>query len=465
MTEQSPEITPSTNASENPVAESADPIAAHRTSRRTWFAVAAGVLAGVAVVGGSAYAIGASTASTSGSTPKAAFTLSNTSGSNTSGTAAAPLGAPGTRDSKMSAGYMMPFWGGGHTTFTAGSGLSSSASSATAYAFDASGLNLEKVANDLAKTLGVDGTATLTDSGWTVGPQDGSAANLTVGLDGTAYVNFYDPSNDPFSCGVSKAEPPVAVPDSSGNSSSGSSGGSTTVSPGASTAPSGPDACNSPNNAPLGSKADAIAAAKDVITAMGLNPADFNWNADEPTDSGQPVIYVSASLVVDGQLTGNVESFTFGGGNKLSGFYGFAAPLTSLGSYDVVSAQDAVARMSDPKFGPGYGGPIAYANGAGGVTPMAKNAMGMAAAADATVKSSPAPKPTVPTTPSTGSKFSWPVTNVTIVKADLGVAQYYQPNGSVVLLPTYQLTGSDKSTWTVIAVTDSALDMTPPPAQ
>ena len=91
--------------------------------------------------------------------------------------------------------------------------------------------------------------------------------------------------------------------------------------------------------------------------------------------------------------------------------------------------------------------------------------MGMAAAADATVKSSPAPKPTVPTTPSTGSKFSWPVTDVTIVKADLGVAQYYQPNGSVVLLPTYQLTGSDKSTWTVIAVTDSALDMTPPPAQ
>jgi hypothetical protein len=54
------------------------------------------------------------------------------------------------------------------------------------------------------------------------------------------------------------------------------------------------------------------------------------------------------------------------------------------------------------------------------------------------------------------------VAQVTIVKADLGIAQYYEPNGSIVLLPTYQLTGSDKSTWTVIALDKSALDTTVP---
>lgn len=451
MSEQSPEVPAAQDVDTEVVPN--DPLARRRSSRRTWIAVAAVSALGVAVVGGTAYAIGANTATASN--PKPAFTLSTQQG-NGSATSTAPTAAGGlvARDTKLSPG-MMPYWGGGHVTFTADPSLSAASGSAVAYAFDSSGTDPQAVANDLAKALGIDGSATQNGYQWVVGPQDGSGPNVSVSLDGQVSFNFYDPSADPFSCGVSKAVPPSGAPDASGGSTG---SGSSPANP-------GPDTCTSPNTAPLGSESDAVASAKAVLRATGLNPADFQWASSAPKDAGQPVIYVSASQVVDGQLTGMVESFTFGGGNKLSSAYGFAAPLVSLGSYDVVSAQDAVVRLGDPRFGSGYGGPIAYAadGAAGGVMPMMKSAVASDATAPSTgtVTSSPAPAPTMPTTPTSGSKFAWPVTHVTIVKADLGLAQYYEPNGSIVLIPTYQLTGSDKSTWTVIAVNESALDTTP----
>jgi hypothetical protein len=254
--------------------------------------------------------------------------------------------------------------------------------------------------------------------------------------------------------------PEVKPSEGTAGSGAGPSAGSAPGSVGNAPVP-GPS-CAPKNAAPLGTTSDAIAASKDIVKTLGLDPANFQWDATSPSDQGQPVIYVSASQVVNGQLTGLAEQFTFGGGNKLSNFYGFAAPLVSLGSYGVISEKDAVARLMDPAFGSSFG-PIAYDTMRGGVAPMMKGAGGSSNSSDTvTASSAPVPAPTVPTTPTAGGQFSWPVSQVTIVKADLGVAQYYEPNGAVVLLPTYQLTGSDKSTWTVIAVDKSALDTTVP---
>jgi len=69
-----------------------------------------------------------------------------------------------------------------------------------------------------------------------------------------------------------------------------------------------------------------------------------------------------------------------------------------------------------------------------------------------------APEPTLPPTMDPGDPFAWPVSEVTITDSALGLAMYTQPDGSAVLLPTYQLTADDGSAWSMVAVVDSALN-------
>jgi hypothetical protein len=41
---------------------------------------------------------------------------------------------------------------------------------------------------------------------------------------------------------------------------------------------------------------------------------------------------------------------------------------------------------------------------------------------------------------------------ILVEQADLGLAQFRQPDGAVLILPAYQLTGADGSRWSVIAI-------------
>ena len=45
-----------------------------------------------------------------------------------------------------------------------------------------------------------------------------------------------------------------------------------------------------------------------------------------------------------------------------------------------------------------------------------------------------------------------PVTEVTVTEAVLGLAQYWQPDGGMLMLPSYTLTGEDGSRWSLLAV-------------
>jgi len=71
---------------------------------------------------------------------------------------------------------------------------------------------------------------------------------------------------------------------------------------------------------------------------------------------------------------------------------------------------------------------------------------------------SPVPAPTLPPLLAHGSAISWPLEDVTIVKAQLVLTLYTQADGSETLLPTYQLSSADGRAWTVIAVADHHLD-------
>ena len=58
----------------------------------------------------------------------------------------------------------------------------------------------------------------------------------------------------------------------------------------------------------------------------------------------------------------------------------------------------------------------------------------------------------------TGTSVSWPVNDVEIVSARLGLASQWQPDGSVLVVPAYEFTDADGGAWSVIAVADSKLD-------
>ena len=369
----------------------------------------------------------------------------------------------GGSDSSKSSSMVAP-WYGGRTVFTA-KGLTTEAGTAQAWTFDAAQVVDEQTANRLAQAFGLTGPATLTDGAWSVGANDGTGPSLQLQPDGLASVSYNDPRLDPYGCSGAVLEGSIGggAPGPTGSAGSADSAGSAR-----STDPVAPDGVTTPGavptlqpaptcatapagDAPAGDAA--VAKARDLITAIGLDPQGFEY---ETADSGMvQSSYVTAHQVVEGQRTGVTWSFGFVGAGVQSA-YGSLAPLVSLGSYDTISATDAVARLTDPRFGASYGGPIMYASGGGVALDVVPPT-----AISGTTAVAPAPQRTVPPVAAPGSAISWPVSEVILTSARLGLTLYTQPDGTTVLLPAYQLTSDDGQVWSVLAVTDSHLDFAP----
>lgn len=330
-------------------------------------------------------------------------------------------------DAKLSS---MPAFGQ-RAVYTAGPGISAEAGQLRGYAYDASSVDAIAAATTLAKLLGMSGQPREAEGAMVmVGSMDGSGPSLSVAPDGMRSFWSYDPRLQPVPC------PDVALP---------ADGSKPAVpGPGCTTSP----APQAPSNK------EAIAAARDLMGAAGLDQGDFQWSA---TPASEGLVYVTAAQVVGGQQTGATWGFTVADGGKMAGVSGFLAPLVDLGNYPVVSPQEAVARLNDPAFGASYGA-IAYAaRGEADAAVTSSGSTGSGSGSSIAEVSPPGPAPTIPAPMKPGSAFAWPVQKVTITQAALGLAQNYQPDGSVVLAPTYMLTGDDGGQRTVIAVADSAL--------
>ena len=403
-----------------------DELAARRSRRWTgWPAKIAGVAAAALVIGGGGgYAIGAAGDSPA---PAAAAISLQAPGGALSGTApTAAQDSAASESSLMAAGdASRSYWPGmyGRTVFTA-SGLSDAGTVAHAWALDAAQSFNEQTIAAAAAALGVAGTPVLADGWWTVGPNDGTAATVQLYADGTGSLSYWDPAKDTWACatvtgeGLSKSEtdPSVGI------------------------APE-PDPCTQRDLGPAPQGDAATNQLRDILTALGVDPAGFELVAEE---YGDPLMsYVTAYGVLDGQRTGLTWSATLTGAGVQS-LYGSTAPLVDLGEFQVISPVEAVQRLSDPRFGSGSGwyGPL----------------MADAGIAVDDTAAAPMEPPTVPPTATAGSAISWPVDQATIVQARLGVAIQTQVNGSALLVPTYELTSDDGGIWTVIAVADSHLD-------
>ncbi|MDP2287511.1 MAG: hypothetical protein Q8M73_02955 [Actinomycetota bacterium] len=115
---------------------------------------------------------------------------------------------------------------------------------------------------------------------------------------------------------------------------------------------------------------------------------------------------------------------------------GFAATLVPVPGYPVLGATDALNRALKPGWQ--FAGPTPWTGSGAGI--------------DVAV---PGPVPTVKGKPALVAG----VLVLTANRAELGLAQFWQPDGSLLILPSYVITTSDDRKWTLLAVTNAYIDV------
>ncbi|SKC40196.1 hypothetical protein [Krasilnikoviella flava] len=408
-----------------------DELAARRRRRTPWLAVAG--VAALAVVGGGGYLLGGASAQGAGSADAAGGAAApivlnggpqgDRAAAGAEGSAAAgaaedrAAGGDDAAASTAAGDATLPSWySSGRALFHA-DGLSTEGGTAAAYAFDATDAATREGAARVAKALDVDGEPRW-DYGWSVGPRDGDGPTLWLSADGSATFGYSDPGADPWRCegAVARDAEEGAEPD-----------------------------CEQPATSTVGDR-EARDALADAMRSLGVDPDGFEIEVGEKAE-GEPGRWVTAYQVVDGTRTGAQWSATVGE-KGVAWLDGFLAATVDLGEYPVISPAEAVERLGDPRFS-GSAWPVAYADEEG-MWAEAETEGGLD-------EPSPAPAP-----PAAGDPVDWPVSDVEITDARLGLAQQTQDDGSVVLVPAYELSDADGNAWSVVAVADDGMDFSAP---
>jgi hypothetical protein len=279
-------------------------------------------------------------------------------------------------------------------------GLSDQGGSAAAYAYDAGSAATAATARRVAAVLGVDGVVRTERGGWAAGPSDDTGARLWLAGDGRASFAYKDPTIDPWACAARRSAP-----------------------------------CPTP---PPTSVTDTAASARlgEVMRALGVDPA--RWEVEvAPAGAHDSLRYVTARRLVGGTRTEDAWIATVGNAGLVE-LDGSLADVVGLGRYRAVSPVEAVQRLGDPRFG--ALGPVA-------------------GAADSTLRSAaPEAGDGVPAPPRAGDPLAWPVDEIVIVRARLGLSEQRTAGGAVLFVPAYELTDADGDAWAVLAVTEESLD-------
>lgn len=366
--------------------------------RRRWLPFVA-VAAAIAIVGGAGYGIGATSGGPMSLADGAALPITlqpnGAPESNAQGGIEPTVGSGAATDQKMSS-LTYPY-GSGRNDFSA-SGLGTQAGTAQAYAYDPrSASNADTVAA-LAAALGIESSVELRDGSWVAGPQDGSAPSLSVSLDGMLSFYFQNPQINPWQCEGDQVCEPTGQPPSE-------------------------DA--------------AIGALRAILVAAGRDPAAFEFTSQ--VWEGSPTRAAEAKPVIDGQQLDQGWSLEMAEDGVVSA-NGALADVVDLGTYPVISEQEGFERLSDPRFS------------------AAATTLPIALRDQATTTEEWVAPTEPPATPVAGTSLSWPVNNVEIVGARLGLTSQWQPDGSVLVVPAYAFTDAEGGTWSVLAVGESMLD-------
>ena len=217
--------------------------------------------------------------------------------------------------------------------YEAGADLGTEASTGSVYQLKRTG-TAESRLRDVAGALGVSGEAkktTYSDPAyptWMVGPEDGSAASVTITWAGTGDWWYNDPTAMPQV--VCAAVPPA---DAAG-------GPAIDVLPVCEVPPAPAGASKAP------SESDARAEALGLFGKTGLDVAADRIRVT--TDPGQTT--ATTNLTVDGTQTALEWTVAWAPSGKIAWASGHSIDVVDRGSFGTISATDAVKRLSDYRW-------------------------------------------------------------------------------------------------------------------
>ena len=365
-------------------------------------------------------------------------------------------------DGRMATDMMMPYR---IVTFVPGEGLPSLPTNDVGYLFAGGATATAEQVAALAVGLGVEGEPVRTDDGygvfWRVGPEDGTAPSVYLYEDAQLSWSYNSAwATQLVSAGCAVAEQGVGVDAVSGDAATSDIAVETPAEP-----PVIDGSCVEPEppaNVPTAEQAEA--STRDLMTAVGLDPASFTFEpyADEWFAS------VSAVEQLDGAFAARRFDAGFGAEGALQYASGQLAQAGRVGPYPLVDLDTAIARLNDTTgFYGGFGGGMLDAR-------MADVAVSAEAGA-AVVGGESGSEPSVggPTSIEPMPVDSMPVDSmppatvapeevtVTLVDVQADVWWAYDVDGSVWLLPAYRFIGDDGGWYVVPAVTDEFLVQVP----
>jgi hypothetical protein len=164
-----------------------------------------------------------------------------------------------------------------------------------------------------------------------------------------------------------------------------------------------------------------------ILEGIGVDVKSIDWQVSRYDDR----VAVTATQLLGGDRTSMSWQVNFGQADAVVSASGFAAEFIEVPGYDIIGAATDVRRAALPTW----------------------SAIGPTPVVDSTPTAS-TPRPTTPAAvgPSGRPALQVDVASIVIVDATLGLGQFWQPDGTLLVLPAYRLTGSDGSLWTLIAV-------------
>ena len=171
--------------------------------------------------------------------------------------------------------------------------------------------------------------------------------------------------------------------------------------------------------------------ASALLSRVGVYVANVDWQVDRFFD----VTEVTAWQVVSGARTQLSWTAVFGDQGAVVSASGFAAGIEEVPGYPVVGAATAVRRAALPTWA------------VLGPTPI------VSSSDEAPPNGTPAPTATSAVGSDGRPSLRVEMSDILVTEAELGLAQFRQPDGDLLILPAYVLTGDDGSRWSLIAVT------------
>lgn len=289
-------------------------------------------------------------------------------------------------------------------TLIAPPGLDDTPTVAAGYRFSDQGIQRRSFVELLARKFGVLGQPKVTPlGGWVVGDDDGPQVRIEPGS-----LVTWTYRAGPASPGVteSAAEPVAAAMPSA--------------------TPTGLPGAADPERAKAVTRA--------FLGDLGVPLDQVDWQVEVTQEATR----VTAWQVIAGQRIDLSWTLTLTPTGEIVAASGFGATPVEIPGYEVMGAASAIVRARRPGWS------------ALGPTPLEPGTLAPTPVGGDQQAGDDRPMAIIE------------VANLAVVSAELGLAQFRQPDGALLILPSYRLTASDGSAWSIVAVSDDYVRLVDP---